>query len=224
MRKHVPTRKPALAAVLAFVLLACAPLLALAQGKPAPVAGKDYEVIADGKPFAAPKGKVEVAEVFSYACIHCAHFEPKLQAWKRRQAKDVQLVQVPAALSSSWLPFARAYYAAESAGVLAASHAAVFKALHETGALPMNNPSVDELAEFYAGYGADRTRFAALLRSDAVGQKVDNAKRFAMDAGVSGTPTLVVAGKYRVTGGETYDEVLAIVDWLVARERTSARK
>lgn len=223
MRKHALSRSPALAAALSFVLLACAPLLAWAQAKPAPVAGQDYEVIADGKPFAAAKGKIEVAEVFSYACVHCAHFEPKLQTWKRRQAKDVQLTQVPAALSSSWIPFARAYYAAESAGVLAASHAKVFSALHETGALPMNNPSVDELADFYAGFGADRAKFATLLRSDAVSEKVERAKQFAITSGVSGTPTLIVAGKYRVTGGQTYDDVLAIVDWLVARER-SARK
>ncbi|HVK52756.1 MAG TPA: thiol:disulfide interchange protein DsbA/DsbL [Pseudoxanthomonas sp.] len=224
MRKPALSRSPALAAVLSLILLACAPVMAWAQGKPAPVAGQDYEVIADGKPFAPVKGKIEVAEVFSYACVHCAHFEPRLQTWKRRQPRDVQLTQVPAALSSSWLPFARAYYAAESAGVLAQSHAAVFTALHETGALPMHNPSVDELADFYVSFGTDRNKFAALLRSDAVGEKVERAKRFAMDAGVTGTPTLVVAGKYRVTGGSTYDEVLAIVDWLVARERASARK
>ena len=224
MRKHPLTRSTALLALLASVLLSCMPLLAMAQAKPAPMAGQDYEVIADGKPFAAAKGKIEVAEVFSYACVHCAHFEPALQTWKLRQPKDVQLAQVPAALSSSWLPFARAYYAAESAGVLGASHTAVFKALHETGALPMHNPSVDELADFYANYGADREKFATLLRSDAVGEKVERAKRFAMDAGVSGTPTLIVAGKYRVTGGSNYDQVLAIVDWLVARERAGARK
>lgn len=203
-------------------LLALLPVSVLAAN-PAPVAGVDYEVIEGGKPFAAGKGKIEVAEVFSYACVHCAHFEPQLQTWKRRQPADVQLTQVPAALSSAWLPFARAYYAAETSGLLSRTHTAMFNALHVNGTLPLRNISTEELTAFYVGYGADRSKFDALLRSDAIGNKVERAKQFAVTSGVSGTPTLVVAGKYRVTGGNNYDDVLRIVDWLVANERKTRK-
>lgn len=195
------------------------PMLALAANAPAPKEGVDYEVIPDGKPFAPVKGKVEVAEVFSYACIHCAHFESSLQDWKRRQGPAVQLVQVPAALSGAWIPYARAYYAAELSGVLGKTHAAVFDALHKNGTLPLHNVSVDELVSFYAGYGVDRARFNTVLRGPEVDARLEKARAFAIASGVRGTPTLVVNGKYRVTGGESYDDVLRITDWLVARER-----
>ncbi len=217
MRKH----SLRLLSLLVF-LFALVPVMAVAATA-APVEGVDYVVIPDGKPFAPVKGKVEVAEVFSYACVHCAHFEPKLQAWKRRQPAYVQLTPVPAALSSSWIPYARAYFAAEASGLVGRTHAAVFAALHETGGLPMSNPSVDELAGFYAGFGADRAKFAALLRGPQVDAKLEQARRFAIASGVEGTPSIVVNGKYRVTGGSTYDDVLRITDWLVARER-NARK
>lgn len=204
-------------------LFSLLPMLALAADAPAPKEGVDYEVIPEGKPFAPVKGKVEVAEVFSYACIHCAHFEPSLQAWKRKQGPGVQVVQVPAALSSSWIPYARAYYAAELSGVLAKTHAAVFDALHKDGSLPMHNVSADELVAFYAGHGVDRARFNTLLRGPEVDARVEKARAFAIASGVRGTPTLIVNGKYRVTGGESYDDVLRITDWLVARERGARR-
>src|SRR4249919_4373443 len=38
---------------------------------PAPVVGIDYVAIAGGKPFEASKGRIEVAEAFSYTCPHC---------------------------------------------------------------------------------------------------------------------------------------------------------
>lgn len=214
MRKH--------ALHLLMALLALSPLATLAADR-TPVAGTDYEVIEGGKPFAAAKGKIEVAEVFSYACVHCAHFEPTLRAWQRKQPADVQLTAVPAALMQAWVPFARAYYAAEASGLLPKTHEAMFKALHENGTLPIRNVSVEELTTFYAGYGADRAKFDALLRSDAIGAKVERARQFAMDSGVAGTPMLIVAGKYRITGGDSYEDMLRIVDWLVARERKTKK-
>src|SRR5688500_6235588 len=103
---------------LLLLLLALLPAVAGAApaAAPAPVEGKDYVVIPDGKPFAPLNGKVEVVEVFGYTCIHCAHLEPIISAWKRKQPSYVRLTPVPAAFGGYWIPYARAYYAAEVLG------------------------------------------------------------------------------------------------------------
>ena len=42
--------------------------------------GKDYTVLREAQPSEA-KGKVEVVEVFSYACPHCFEMHPRIEAW-----------------------------------------------------------------------------------------------------------------------------------------------
>ncbi len=205
------------------LLLLLLPAVALAAPD-APQAGVDYVEIPDGKPFAPLAGKVEVVEVFGYTCVHCAHLEPTLAQWKRRQPAHVRFTAVPAAFGGYWLPYARAYYAAESLGVLERTHAQVFKALHEQQLLPIQNASADEIADYYASLGVDRQRFIDALRNPALEARLQRSREFMAAAGVEGTPTLIVNGRYRVIGGRNFDEALRIVDHLVARERAAARR
>ncbi|WP_368563434.1 thiol:disulfide interchange protein DsbA/DsbL [Pseudoxanthomonas sp. UTMC 1351] len=211
---------------LLLLLLALLPMVAGAAPAAAPalVEGKDYVVIPDGKPFAPLNGKVEVVEVFGYTCIHCAHLEPIISAWKRKQPSYVRFTPVPAAFGGYWIPYARAYYAAEILGVLNKTHADMFKALHERNALPIQNATPDEIAGFYAGHGVDRKKFISTLNGPAVDGRVERSRAFVTAAGVEGTPSIIVNGKYRVTGGRNYDDMLRIADQLVARERSASGK
>lgn len=205
----------------AFALLALAgPALAATT---APVAGEDYVEIPGGQPFAPAAGKIEVAEVFGYTCPHCAHFEPVLSAWARRQPADVKLTRIPAPFGGYWLPYARAYYAAERLGVLDRSHQAMFDALHVNRSLPIQNVSVEELATFYAGYGIKPATFSATIRGAEVDAKVRRAGDFLVKTETDVTPTLIVAGRYKIVGARTFDDLLRIADWLVAQERAKRR-
>ena len=47
------------------------------------------------------------------------------------------------------------------------------------------------------------------------------AKNFAQRAGVEGTPTLIVNGKYKVTG-TSFEDMLRIASGLIAKERAAA--
>ena len=162
--------------------------------------------------------------MFGYTCPHCAQFEPELQAWKKRQAADVALVQVPAAFGGYWNPYARAFYAAEALGVLEQSHEAMFNALHLQRSLPVNaNLTAADIAPFYAQYGVDAKRFADAYNSFGVDAKINRARQFATRTRIEGTPSVVVNGKYTVSvdqGG--FGKMLNTVDWLVAQERGSA--
>lgn len=207
---------------LALMLLLATPAVA-APPAAAPVEGSDYVVIEGGAPYATPPGQVEVAEAFGYTCGHCARFEPALQAWKRGLPRGVRFVAVPAAFGGHWMPYARAYLAAKALGVAERSHGAMFRALHEEGRLPMSRPSVDEIAGFYADYGIPAARFAAAYDAPSMDAELKRARDFLVRSGVDGTPAIVVAGRYRVTGSSAQD-TLRIARWLVDRELAATRR
>ena len=204
----------------AFLLLALLPLSAFAA-ETTPVAGVDYVEITDGKPYAPLDGKVEVVELFGYTCVHCAHFQPLVSAWHKKQPSYVRFTPVPAAFGGYWMPYARAYYAAAKLRVLAKTHDVMFKALHEDGSLPIQNASSEEIAAFYKGYGADPKAFIAAMDSPATTLLLERSNDFAVASGIEGTPSIVVNGKYRVTA-RSMEDTLRVTDYLVAKER--ARK
>ena len=58
-----------------------------------PVAGQQYVELKSPVPISKP-GKVEVVELFWYGCPHCYDFEPDLEAWVKKQGKDVVFKRV----------------------------------------------------------------------------------------------------------------------------------
>lgn len=205
---------------IAFLLLALLlPLAANAAQPPASrplAAGIDYVEIPGGTPYQPLKGKIEVVEVFAYWCHHCADFQPKVDAWKAKLPKDVRFTYVPAAFDSND-PFARAYFAADMAGELNKTHHALFNAIHVDETLP-KNASIDQVAAFYGRLGLDAAKMKASMQGFVVGAKLVKARDFAIRSGLEGTPTLIVNGKYRVTG-RNYDEQLRIASQLIAMLR-----
>ncbi len=186
----------------------------------APRPGLDFEVIAPAvSRFAPVKAKIEVVEVFSYACIHCAHFQPVVDKWLAHKPRDVQWEYVPAVFGGPFTNFAAAFYAADAAGVRERSHSAVFKAVFEEKAVKSGEPA--EIADLYSRWGVDRAKFLAAMDSPAVREKMATAKGFAMVTGIQGTPTLIVNGKYRisVTTDRGFPGLLHTLDLALARER-----
>lgn len=192
---------------------------------PEPVLGTDYTEIAGGQPFNPQPGKIEVAEAFGYTCPHCAEFEPLIEAWRAKQTADVSFVPVAAPFGGFWTPYAKAYYTAEALGLVAKTHSQVFRAIHIERSLPVRaDVSPDDIAQFYAKYGANPKEFASTMASFAVDAKVNRARQFLERSGVQGTPSIVVNGKYLVSitqGG--FEEMLRVTDHLVAKERAASK-
>ncbi len=207
--------------LLAMFLFALLPLVAGAQSPSAPVEGRDYVVIPGGQPWQPLKGKIEVVEIFAYGCSHCADLQPKLEAWKRKQAGDVRVRLVPAAFDLRD-PYARACFAAGQLGVLDKTHGDLFQAIHVVQSVPMHNASLDELAAFYGQHGVDIAKFKAAMASPAVDAQTQHAREFIMGSGLLGTPTLVVNGQYRIQS-PTHAGALRIADQLIAMARTTAK-
>lgn len=166
---------------------------------------------------------IEVVEVFGYPCIHCAHAAPAVAKWKESKPADVSLAYVPAVFGGVWEAYARAFYTAETTGVMERSHDKLFEVLH-TEKRPINN--LDGIAQFYTEYGVDKDTFLGTMTSFAVDAKIAESQRLVQAWGVEGTPTMIVAGKYRVMspGGEDgFEKMMRIVDFLVAKERAAAK-
>lgn len=182
-------------------------------------AGVDYEEIPNGQPYLPLNGKVEVVEVFGYVCPACAQFQPLVNSWEKKLPANVRFSYVPAAFGGPWITYGKAYYAAESMGLVERTHNDLFKAIHIDQTLKGERgmDTVAEVAAFYGKHGVDAKQFASTMESFAVNAKLNKAKQWAIRSGVQGTPTIIVNGKYRVLG-KSFADMLRIADVLIAQE------
>lgn len=186
--------------------------------------GADYLLI-DTRVPTSTGDKIEVTEVFSYACPHCAHFQPTVDELKAKLPANAQLVLIPAVFRPEWEPFARAFYTAQSLGILDKTHQALFDALYSEH-LPLT--TLDSLVNgFYANHGANPSTFLSTANSFVIDSKLSRGDQLVRAYGVTGTPTLIVNGKYRVEMSSERKigpaEAIQIVLYLVQQE-TAAQK
>ncbi|MGA0587195.1 thiol:disulfide interchange protein DsbA/DsbL [Dyella sp. KRB-257] len=210
------SRRLRLFALLGGLLLATACTAGAGADPSAPYTeGNEYVTLPGPAQRYSAEGKVEVVEVFSYGCIHCAHFAPIAEKLRAALPKGVAFKLVPAPFSAEWLPFARAYYAAKKLGVVERTHLELFKEKFEQN-YPLN--TLDDLADFYARQGVDRAEFMRIATSDAVTAQMKSDLALIQKWGVTGTPTIVVDGKYRSANVHSFDQLAAMTQWLVKRE------
>jgi len=192
-----------------------------AEATPPFEAGKHFAVLSPAQPTSTDAGKIEVAEVFMFACPGCFGFEPHLQRWLEHKADYINFVRIPAPWNPTAEIHARAYYTAEALGKTAEIDGPFFDEFHnkrnylETEA---------KLADFFAQHGVEKAAFTSTFNSFAVSSKLKRAEELIERYRVESTPTVVVNGKYVATGrmAGTYEAWFAIIDDLAAREHAAA--
>lgn len=201
--------------LLAGLALAAAGVVQAADS-PEWVEGKNYQVIS---PVVATHSdnKVEVVEVFSYACPHCAHFQPYAEKIKAELPKGAVYVNKPAVFSQQWEPYARGFLAAKAMGVAEQSHQALFDALHRDRK-PIR--TLDDLGKFYAQYGVSAGEFVSTAESFVITNQLQQDVAWEREAGVAGTPTIIIDGKYRLDAGTAggNEQVVKLTEYLVSKE------
>jgi thiol:disulfide interchange protein DsbA len=197
-------------------LLAAQPLLAAE-----PVEGKQFTRLQMPQP-TEPNGKVEVIEFFWYGCPHCGDFEPVLQSWVKKLPGDVSFRKVPAIFRADWAPGARIYYALEAMGLLEKLNTTVFNAMLKEK-INLNDEKI--LFDWMAKQGVDRQKFADMYKSFSVEGKVKRAAEMTQEYGFGGVPVLIVGGKYMPAPNiGSFNDMLGVVDGLVAKNRTEIKK
>lgn len=180
-------------------------------------AGEHYEVISPELPAGAP-GTIEVVELFWYGCPHCFEFEPFVSRWLETKPADVSFRRSPALFNQSWVPAARAFYAAEILGVSEKLHPAIFASIHQQRRRLQTDEAYQAL---FVEQGVTAADFDSAVKSFAMDGKVKQAMNFTRGSGIQGVPAVIVNGKYRTSAGQagSFEEMLKVVDWLVAMER-----
>jgi thiol:disulfide interchange protein DsbA len=154
--------------------------------------GFDYRILPTPQPLES-KGKVEVIEFLWYGCPHCYDFEPELNAWLKRQPKDVIFRKVPVAFRDDFMPHSQLFYALEAMGKGNALNDKVMYAMHKENKRLMTE---NEIADWAASQGIDRNTFLATYRSFAVVSKARAARQMADAYRIDGVPTVVMQGRY----------------------------
>ena len=178
--------------------------------------GVHYQVITPEQPTVSGE-KIEVLELFSYACSHCHRFEPYIERWLKNKAENVKFVRLPVIFREDWAVLAKAYYAAEALGVVEKVHNPLFNAIHAQKRKMNDEAAVMAL---FAEQGVSNADFKKVFNSFAVESKVRRARELTKRYGINSTPSIVVNGKYRVDGqmaGGTNARFLQIVDFLASK-------
>ena len=195
--------------------------------------GVNYFLIQPARPPSVPAGKIEVTEVFSYACPACNVFQPTMH--KLKQALPAN---VGAGLPAGRIQHGRGLadvstclLTAQILGVDQQTHDAMFDAVWKGGDLSITDPAtrslksrmptIEDAAKFYNQHaGVPVDKFIATSKSFSVDLKVRTDEDLIVAYRIDRTPTIVVNGKYRLhveSAGGT-EQLIELVKYLVAKE------
>jgi thiol:disulfide interchange protein DsbA len=208
--------------------------MAFAADVPTPwEAGKNYFLI-DPPQRGDAGGKIEVTEVFSYGCPACNFAHAEFEKVRKNLPANAVMTYVPASFkpNEDWPMFQRAYLAAQALGIADKAHEAMFDAVWKPDAplAIMNSdgrtlknplPTIEDAAKFYAKYGVKEDDFVGTANSFAISTKMKQADAYVRNTGTDSTPTVVVAGKYRLTyvsAGNDWKLMDQLIHYLIQKE------
>ena len=204
--------------LLSLVVLFASPLFAADEGKTFEE-GKQYQLITPAIRTANPD-KIEVVEFFWYGCGHCYNFEPVLGQWKKSLGDDVEFKGSPAVWAPQMELHSKMFYAAEVLGVMDKMHLVLFQAMNVD---KKRLQSESEIAALFVANGVSEEDFTKAFNSFGVASMVRQATSRARAAKISGTPEMVVNGKYRISTriGISQPEMLEVASFLIEKERAA---
>ena len=182
-------------------------------------AGKDYDVISPAIRTADPD-KIEVVEFFWYGCGHCYTFEPLVSRWKQDLGDDVVFKGSPAIWNQPMELHAKMYFTAEVLGVKDTLHGVLFQAMNVDGKRLGSESAIREL---FVANGVAAEDFDKAFNSFGVNSQVRQANARARAAKITGTPEMMVNGKYRISTRKagSQENMLKIADFLIEQERAA---
>jgi thiol:disulfide interchange protein DsbA len=191
-------------------------LLATAGASAFQLADNQFRVLKPAQPSDVAPGKVEVVEVFWYACPHCFAVQPKVEAWlKKGKPAFVEYVYMPATWNDLLKTHARIFYTVQLLGRPGLSDE-VFREINVRGD---RLDTSEKIEAFFTSHGVSKADFQAAWGSFAVESKLRQAEDLNRRYKITGTPTWVVGGQYvtDVSDAGSEDALFDVVGALAER-------
>ena len=152
-----------------------------------PQQGVHYKLLTPAQPTNVAPGKVEVVEVFWFACGHCYLLEPKLEAWSRNgKPANAELVRLPATWNNMLKTHARVFYTMELLGK-PNLNTEIWREINVKGNR-LDTPAAIET--FFTSRGVNKADFQKAFAGFAVDSKIMKAEDLNRRYKISGTPTV----------------------------------
>ncbi len=178
-------------------------------------------------------GKATVTEVFSYGCPACNAFQPYWNSFRATLPAGTAVDYLPASFvpAEDWPMFQRAYLAARALGIAERTHDAMFAAVWKTGELGTMDPAtrglrktmptIEDAARFYERVaGVPAAKFLGAANSFSMELDIKRADERVLALQADSTPTLVIDGRYRVSGVSAggFQQMVDLAHWLLAKD------
>ncbi|MBA6234401.1 MULTISPECIES: thiol:disulfide interchange protein DsbA/DsbL [unclassified Colwellia] len=148
--------------------------------------------------------KPEVREFFSFYCPHCFRFEPFMAGVKKQlptgvnfEFNHVDFLRGASPVMQQML--SKALVVAEELGMERKLMGALFNYIHVQRAV---FTSEKDIRNVFVLNGADGEKFDKLMKSFGVNSKVKQMKKkqdyYAKSGGLTGVPTVIVNGRYKI--------------------------
>jgi thiol:disulfide interchange protein DsbA len=202
--------------IVAVSLLAPFTVVAQDSAEPEFIEGQHYIRLPDEVP-TRDKNKIEVVEAFWYGCSHCYNFEPMVLAWQKNQPDYVDFWQTPAMWNANMRLHAQMFYAQKALADSQELHEKIFAAMNVQHQRLRDEAAIKKL---FVRNGIDGDAFDKAFSSFGVQNQVVQADARARGYRISGTPEVVVNGKFRVSARTAGSQanMLKVIDFLVAKE------
>jgi len=179
---------------LRFALVAAALVAGFANASPPdPRNGAEYTTLATPQPTQTVGKKVEVVEFFAYHCPACNALEPTLNAWVKKQGDNIVMRRIHLPFQGPADPEAHLFLTLDAMGKLNEYHDRVFRAVHVERKRLMKD---EDIIAWATSNGLDKAKFMEAWNSFGVQTKLRRLSQQADAYKVSGTPTIIVDGKF----------------------------
>jgi thiol:disulfide interchange protein DsbA len=151
----------------------------------------EYIFISDNK--GLEKENDQVIKFFSYACSHCYALDPFIEIFKKNNNK-INLKYVPAIFSDQMIPLAKLFFTLDTMNLIPELHEAVYEVIHVDKKRIFTEKKIFKWAE--ENKFINFVEFKKIYKSFDTNNKVLYAKNLTIKSQITGTPYLMINGKY----------------------------